>query len=65
MKKNLKIITERVHTVGDLIEALSNIPKSYYCDPFGDPSVAIAVDEEHKRVFIDSIDWIDEYMEED
>ena len=56
-KKSVKVVLEKIKNVGDLIDALSTLPRSAKLEPMGDPNVALCYDESLKRAYLDNIDW--------
>lgn len=55
----MKIILENISNVGDLVEALSTIPKETKIHPFGEIGSVLAYDEKEKRAYIDSMSFIE------
>ncbi len=61
----IKIVTDSLSqmTVNDLIDALSDLPGDAKIDPFGAYEVALAYDDKANRAYIDTRDWIEEFVE--
>ena len=60
----IEFVEENVkHTVGDLIDALSKIPRNTTIYPFGSSSVSLAYDKDKYIAYLDETDWIDDKME--
>ena len=61
----IKIVTDSLSqmTVNDLIDALSALPGDAKIDPFGEYEVALAYDDKENRAYIDSRDWIEDFVE--
>lgn len=64
MKKPLAELFEKdLETVGDIIEALMQMPKGYMLHPLGKKCV-MGASHIHQSVFLDEPDWLPEYIDE-
>ena len=56
---DIKIVMKNIRTVGDLREALNNLPDDYKLLPFGSSTSCIAVDKSNKIVYLDELNWLE------
>ncbi len=57
-EKMAKLLSRNIEHVGELINALKNIPEDVKCTPFGDSECAVVYDEKEKLLYIDNIDFM-------
>jgi len=56
---DIKFVMKNISTVGDLKEALNNLPDDYKLSPFGSSTSCIAVDKSNKIVYLDELNWLE------
>ncbi len=56
----MEILAQNISNVGELIDALSKIPRTTEITPFGDENTTLAYDKENNRIYMDNDTFLDE-----
>ena len=56
----MQILLQNINNVGDLVDALTKIPRNTQISPFGDENATLAYDAANNRVYLDNDDFLDE-----
>ncbi|MCR5168601.1 MAG: hypothetical protein K6C13_15520 [Oscillospiraceae bacterium] len=56
----MEIILQNIETVGDIIDALSKLPRNTEITPFGDPDAMFVYDKENNRLYLDNNIFLEE-----
>lgn len=56
----IKVVLNDIQNVGDLIDALSKLPKDTQITPFGSPNTVLAYDADNKVAYLDEANFIEE-----